>query len=177
MILTGTEILKNVKNEKIVIEPFDIDKLNPNSYNFTLSEKLLVYDTKILDARKNNPVKELIIPEDGLMLSPGVVYIGCTQEIMGSDFFCPIIRGRSSIGRLGLFVNITSDLIDIGAISQFTLQLNAVQPVVVYPDMQIGQVTFWVPFGDIQKYNGRYKGQKGPVASKMYLDFPENEQK
>ena len=177
MILTGTEILKNIENKKIVVEPFNIAKLNPNSYNFTLDEKLLVYESNVLDAKKNNPVKEIIIPEEGLVLEPGVVYIGCTKEVMGSDFFCPIIRGRSSIGRLGLFVNITSDLIDIGAISQFTLQLNAVQPVVVYPNMQIGQVTFWAPFGDIKKYDGRYKGQKGPVASKMYLDFQENDKK
>jgi dCTP deaminase len=46
-----------------------------------------------------------------------------------------------------------------------------VQPVTVYPGMQIGQVTFWTPLGEIKKYEGRYKGSKGPIESKMYLDF------
>ncbi len=171
MILTGSEILKNYEEKKIIIDPFNRDQLNPNSYNFTLGNKLLVYNDYILDAKKDNPSRELEIPEEGLTLAPGTVYLGYTKEVIGSEYFVPVIRGRSSIGRLGLFINITADLIDIGAIGQLTLQLNAVQPVTIYPGMQIGQVTFWAVSGDISKYDGRYKNSKGPVASKMYQDF------
>lgn len=171
MILTGSEILKNVKEQKIVIDPFKDEQLNPNSYNFTLGSKLLVYNNYILDAKQNNEVREIDIPSGGLTLASGTVYLGCTQEIIGSDYFVPIIRGRSSIGRLGLFINITADLIDIGSIGRITLQLNAVQPVTIYPGMQIGQVTFWKPLGDIKKYNGRYAGAREAEVSKMYMDF------
>jgi dCTP deaminase len=171
MILTGQEILKNIENKKIIVDPFNISQLNPNSYNFTLGNRLMIYNNYILDARKDNDVRELIIPEGGITLAQGTIYLGHTQEVIGSEHFVPIIRGRSSIGRLGLFINITADLIDIGSINQLTLQLNAVQPITIYPGMQIGQVTFWVPCGTIKKYEGRYKGSKGPVASKMYLDF------
>ena len=174
MILTGSEIQKNVEEKKIIIDPFDRSHLNPNSYNFTLANKLLVYENYVLDAKKDNPVREIIIPEEGYTLACGTVYVGCTVEKVGSDFFVPIIRGRSSIGRLGLFINITADLIDLGSINQLTLQLNAVQPITIYPGMQIGQVTFWRPIGEIEKYNGRYKDSRGPVASKMYLDFCES---
>lgn len=174
MILTGNEILKNVQDKKITIAPFNESLLNPNSYNFTLGNKLMVYNNYVLDSRKDNDVREIIIPEDGITLASGTVYLGCTREIIGSDYFVPIIRGRSSIGRLGLFINITADLIDLGSISQLTLQLNAVQPVTIYPGMQIGQVTFWTPCGKIKKYDGRYRDSKGPVPSKMYLDFSEN---
>ena len=52
-----------------------------------------------------------------------------TEEVMGSDRFVPIIHGRSSTARMGLFVHITADLIDIGSYNQWTLQLHAVQPV------------------------------------------------
>ena len=149
-----------------------MSQLNPNSYNFTLGNKLLVYDNHVLDTKKNNTVREITIPEDGLTLSPGIVYLANTKETIGSDYFVPIIRGRSSIGRLGLFVNITADLIDLGSINQITLQLSAVQPVTVYPGLQIGQVTFWQVMGEIsEKYNGRYKNEKSPAASKMYQDF------
>lgn len=172
MILTGSEILKNVESKKIVIDPFNMSQLNPNSYNFTLGNKLLVYDNHVLDTKKNNMVREITIPEDGLTLSPGIVYLANTKETIGSDYFVPIIRGRSSIGRLGLFVNITADLIDLGSINQITLQLSAVQPVTVYPGLQIGQVTFWQVMGEIsERYNGRYKNEKSPSASKMYQDF------
>lgn len=171
MILTGSEILKNCEENKIVIDPFDISHLNPNSYNFTLGNKLLIYDDYILDAKKENTAREIEIPESGLTLAPGTVYLGFTKEVIGSEYFVPVIRGRSSIGRLGLFINITADLIDLGSIGQLTLQLNAVQPVTIYPGMQIGQVTFWTTCGEISKYNGRYQGSKGPVASKMHQDF------
>lgn len=171
MILTGQEILKNVQEKKIIIDCFNEKQLNPNSYNFTLSNKLLRYKDFILDAKKENEVEEITIPETGYTLANGSIYLGCTKEIIGSDYFVPIIRGRSSIGRLGLFVNITSDLIDIGAIGQITLQFSAVQPVIVYPGMQVGQVTFWKPLGEITKYKGRYQNCTGPVGSKMYQDF------
>jgi dCTP deaminase len=171
MILTGSEILKNTENNKIVISPFNFSQLNPNSYNFTLGNKLIVYNNYILDAKKDNEARDVIIPDTGITLATGTVYLGHTQEVIGSDYFVPIIRGRSSIGRLGLFINITADLIDIGSVNQLTLQLNAVQPVTIYPGMQIGQVTFWKPLGEIRKYNGRYIGSNGPVTSKMYLDF------
>ncbi|MDR3151416.1 MAG: dCTP deaminase [Holosporaceae bacterium] len=171
MILTGSEILKNLEIGKIVIDPFDQSQLNPNSYNFTLGNRLMVYNDHVLDVKKNNPVREIVIPDEGITLASGIVYLACTREIIGSDYFSPIIRGRSSIGRLGLFINITADLIDIGSVSQLTLQLNAVQPVTIYAGMQIGQVTFWAPLGEIKKYDGKYKGSKGPIPSKMYMDF------
>lgn len=171
MILTGSEIEKNVEEGKIIIDPFDPARINPNSYNFTLGNRLVIYNNFVLDCRKENDTREITIPEEGITLASNTVYLGCTQEVIGSDHFVPIIRGRSSIGRLGLFINITADLIDIGSINRLTLQLNAVQPVTIYPGMQIGQVTFWVPKGKIEKYDGRYKNSNGPISSKMYMDF------
>ena len=70
MILTGSEILKNYEEKKIVIDPFNKDHLNPNSYNFTLGKKLLVYNDYILDVKKENSFRELEIPAEGLPLAP-----------------------------------------------------------------------------------------------------------
>lgn len=92
---------------------------------------------------------------------------------MGSDTFVPIIRARSSIARLGLFIHVTADLIDIGSINQWTLQLHAVQPIRIYAGMLIGQVTFWCVKGDIILYHGKYQGSRGPQESKSFLDFQE----
>ena len=72
---------------------------------------------------------------------------------------------------MGLFIHITADLIDIGSYNEWTLQLHAVQPVKVYPNMLIGQVTFWKVQGEIKLYNGKYQGSKGPYESQIYKDF------
>ena len=143
MILTGEKILEEIKNNKITITPFNEEDLKTNSYDFHLSNKLLVYKNNELDFRENNPTEELIIPKEGITLSPEKIYIGQTVETIGSKYYVPIIRGRSSTGRLGLYINITSDLKDLGDISPCELTLHVVEPLIIYPNIKIGQVTFW----------------------------------
>jgi dCTP deaminase len=171
MIITGNKIESEVKKGRIVISPFNKNQLNPNSYNFTLGKTIKIYKNYVLDPKVDNPTETLIIPEDGLVLDPKRLYLGHTEEIMGSNFYVPIIRGRSSTGRLGLFIHITSDLIDIGSINQWTLMLHAVQKVRIYPRMLIGQVTFWKVLGKIELYSGKYQGSRGPTPSQIYKDF------
>jgi dCTP deaminase len=151
--------------------PFNRSQLNPNSYNFTLGKTIKIYKKYILDPKIDNEVETLEIPENGLVLNPKRLYLGHTEEIMGSNYYVPIIRGRSSTGRLGLFVHITSDLIDIGSINQWTLMLHAVQKTIIYPRMLIGQVTFWKVIGKIKLYSGKYQGSRGPTPSQIYKDF------
>jgi dCTP deaminase len=171
MILTGKEIEKQVKKGRIQIEPFDKSQINPNSYDFRLGPRVKYYVNEILDPKVRQDVIEEIIPKDGYILYPGRIYLGHTFEVMGSDYYVPIIRGRSSTARLGLFVHVTADMIDIGSHNQWTLQLYPVQPLKIYPYTLIGQVTFWKPYGEKVLYNGKYQGSMGPQESKIYLDF------
>ncbi len=171
MILTGSEIIKQVRNSRIVIDPFNIGQINPNSYNFRLGNTIKVFKNKVLDSKRKNEVGTIKIPATGLELQPDKIYLGHTLETMGSQKFVPIIRGRSSTGRLGLFVHITADLIDIGSINQWTLMMHAVQKIIIYPKMLIGQVTFWQVKGAIKLYRGKYQGSKGPMESSSYKDF------
>ena len=73
------------------------------------------------------------------------------------------LLGRSSIGRLGLFLNITADLGHVGSATRWTLELSVVQPLRIYAGMRLGQVAFWKPSGRIENYSGRYSNQCGPV--------------
>jgi len=97
--------------------------------------------------------------------------LGHSSEIIGSKKFVPIIHAKSSIARLGLFVHVTADLIDIGSIGNITFQLYATLPIKIYPNMLIGQVSFWVPKGKINLYKGKYKNSVGPKASEIHKDF------
>ena len=176
MILTGEQIEKSVSNGEIIIEPFDKNQLGPNSYDFKLGDKCLIYKNAELDSAKDNEVIEIPIPDDGLLLDPSKVYLINTFETMGSNNFVPVIRGRSSIGRLGIFIDITADLIDLGSINKWTLQLHSVMPVKIYKGMLIGQVTFWATKGEKVLYNGKYKGHESPVKSYSHKDFKTNSQ-
>lgn len=171
MILTGSEITRQIDLERIKITPFDLSQVNPNSYNFRLGDRVKYYVNEILDPRVKQHVEEVRIDTNGFILKPGKIYLGHTLEVMGSDYYVPIVKGRSSTARLGLFVHVTADIIDIGSHNQWTLQMYAVQPVRVYSGMLIGQVTFWMVQGEVDLYCGKYQGSMGPQESMIYKDF------
>jgi len=171
MILTGKKIKEEVKRKKIIIKPFKEDCLNPNSYNFHLGKTILTYKNKILDPKVEQPTDKIEMNETGLVLQPGELYLGHTEEIMGSNFYAPFIFGRSSVGRLGIFVQINAPLGDIGFKGKWTLQITPVRPVKVYPGMRIGQIFFLKPQGEISLYKGKYQNSDNPRKSEIYRDF------
>lgn len=171
MILTGKAIKDAVREGTIVIDPFCEDALNPNSYNFHLGDTLLVYQNKVLDVKEPQPTRTVPIDSDGIVLRPGELYLGHSKEQMGSTRYVPLIFGRSSTGRLGIFVQITAPLGDIGFQGRWTLQLTVVQPIRVYADMRIGQILFFQADGPIDLYRGKYQGASGPRSSMIHRDF------
>lgn len=141
MILSGQEIHKHL-GDKIVIEPFQECNLNPNSYNLTLHDELLIYEEVVLDMREQNRVRRLKIPEEGLVLNPSQLYLGRTVERTETHGLVPMIEGRSSVGRLGLFVHVTAGFGDVGFCGYWTLEMFAVQPVRIYPGVAICQIIY-----------------------------------
>lgn len=165
MILTGRQIKQEWLTGNILITPFDEELLNPNSYNFRLGKQILMYNKgEVIDTRMTPTTHEIEFPDEGLVLDPGKFYLGHTLEIMGSSCYVPILGGRSSTGRLGLFIHITAPLGDVGYFGQWTLQLRATVPVRVYPGQKIGQMTFVKTYGEIEEYTGKYQGGKGPQS-------------
>ena len=106
--LSGEEIIEAVKRGDIVIKPFSESNVNPNSYNLTLGDELIVYTEDVLDARKENKTKTIKIPDDGYILVPGNFYLAKTQEYTENDVYVPEISGRSSVGRIGLNIHNSS---------------------------------------------------------------------
>jgi len=173
MILTGEEIKKQVKGGNIIIKPFNQKNVTTNSYDLTLGEDYLVYTDEILDPARENKYKIKKIPKNGLLLRKGDFILGHSKEIIGSKKFVPLIHAKSGIARLGLFVHITADIIDVGSIGNTTFQLYSTKDIRIYPNMLIGQVSFWVPKGKIILYNGKYQNSIGPKASQIHKDFKE----
>lgn len=166
MILTGTEIKKRVSKGDIIIAPFDDVDINPNSYNYHLSSEIIeIKQSSIFEQRD---AKHLKIPTEGLIFFPNRLYLGCTDEIIGSKNYVTSLIGRSSIGRLGVFLQITADLGQLGKAHKWTLEIHVVKKIRLYPHMKIGQVSFWIPKGDlIYNYSDLYNNSNYPVLSKI----------
>ena len=170
MILTGPEITAAVRDGRLRIAPFEPGQVNPNSYNVRLGTTLLTYTEPVIDAHRPNPTAAVEIGPQGYVLQPGELYLGHTLEEVGSDIFVPLLFGRSSVGRLGLFVEITAPIGDIGFHGQWTLMLSPVRPLRVYPGMKIGQIMFFVSVGPVDLYEGKYQAALGPQPSGYWRD-------
>ena len=171
MILTGNEIRKEYLDGNIKFSHFDKKKIGTNSYDLCLGNELIFYEEEILDVKKNNKYKTFEIPDEGILFPQYSFCLGASSIKFGSDCYAPIIHGKSTTARMGLFVHITADLIDIGFYGSSTFQLYNLLPIKLYKGMPIGQVSFWKPQGKINLYNGKYQGSNRPMASKIYKDF------
>ena len=171
MILSGLEIKAHLGKE-IVIEPYRESQLNPNSYNLRLHNELLVYENNILDMKKENKAKSLIIPPEGLVLDTGRLYLGRTLEYTKTDRYVPMLEGRSSVGRLGLFIHVTAGFGDVGFSGYWTLEIHCIQPIRIYPGIEICQIYYHSIEGEYEQYSsGKYQNNQGIQPSFLYKDF------
>lgn len=168
MILTGSKIKEEVIKGSIRISPFSEEQVNPNSYNYRLGPILKIF--KSFDGEKSS-FEEICIPEEGYVLQPGQMYLGHTKEIIGSSMYAMSLIGRSSMGRYGLFLQVSANLGHTTSEHQWTLEIVAAQPIRIYPGMIIGQVSFWRNLGTVVEYNGRYGQHNSPQESLVqYFD-------
>lgn len=174
MILTGPEITRAQLRGDVTISPFSPSQVNPNSYDYRLSPELV--ELSPLDDRRvltpaQEPVavanrQELPIPDEGLVLQPGRLYLGTTFETLGSRDFVTTLIGKSSMGRLGLFLQVDACLGHRGVAHRWTLELCVRQPLKVYPMQVVGQVSFWHTVGDVVPYEGFYGRVDAPSPNR-----------
>ena len=170
MILSGQEILARIGGD-IRIDPFNPTALNPNSYNLTLHDELMVYEEVVLDMAKANRVRRIPIPREGLVLSPNQLYLGRTVERTETHNLVPQIEGRSSVGRLGLFVHVTAGFGDVGFVGHWTLEMFAVQPVRIYPGVPICQIFYHEITGKFDEYASKYQHNRDIQPSLLFQEL------
>ncbi len=172
MLLSG-DAIRTQLGKNIIIEPYNEAQLNPNSYNLKLANELLVYTGDTLDMKQPNPTEHLHIPPEGLLLEPHRLYLGRTVEYTKTDGYVPMLEGRSSIGRLGLFVHVTAGFGDVGFAGYWTLEMYCIHPIRIYPDVEICQIYYHSIEGDYSKKyeSGKYQNNQGIQPSLLYRDF------
>lgn len=168
-ILTGPEIRRQIELGRIIISPLP-RTFNPNSVNLTLAPLLRRYLEPVLDCRKDNPTFIQEIPDEGLVLQPGRLYLGSTNEWTESPFHAPMIEGRSSLARLGMKVHLTAGFGDVGFRGHWTLEIEVAHPLRIYPNIEICQICFHTVEGEIRPYQGKYQNQESATASRLYLE-------
>ena len=171
MVLSGHEIERRLGGD-IIIDPFNPSRLNPNSYNLTLHNELMVYEELVLDMRKANRIRRTTIPPEGFVLQPNQLYLARTAERTETHRLVPMIEGRSSIGRLGLFVHVTAGFGDVGFCGFWTLEMFAVQPVRIYADVAICQIFYHDILGSYTEYQSdKYQNNTDIQPSLLFKEL------
>ena len=171
MILSGEEIRSRLGSD-ISISPFSDDHCTPNSYDLTLHNELLVYEEVVLDIKEPNRFRRLRIHEEGLILSPGQLYLGRTVEYTETHRLVPMLSWRSSLSRLGLFVHGSAGFGSIGYRGHWTIELYTVQPIRIYPNVKICQIAYHEIIGDVRECcSSKYQNSRDIQPSLMFKEF------
>jgi dCTP deaminase len=179
MVLSDSAILKSIENGDIIINPFNSKHINPNSVDLTLDNIINTYKNhKPLDPRSYNEVITTEIPEEGIVLFPGTIYLASTIEKAGSTIYHSQLKGKSSLARLGIFIDCTASWGDTGFINNWTLEISVVEPVKIYPSMRICQIIFTEVKGEVlvpynKKPDSKYNGDNRAKESLYYKNYNE----
>lgn len=168
MILTGNKIREEVKNKNIILDPFEEKMINPNSYNYKLGKVLKKSYLIEKNELKFEEINLSLYPE-GYILEPGNLYLGTTYEKIGSSKYAMSLIGRSSMGRYGLFLQISANLGHTSSCHCWTLEIVPILPIKIYYKMCIGQVSFWNNLGNLKVTNHKYNKFDIPTEGEKIL--------
>jgi len=174
MILTGSEIDREVHQGNIVIDPYDPRNIEPNSYGFHIGPNIIRYVEPVIDAQSEPTSNFLTIRKEGYCLEAGRFYLGSTFETMGSYRHAATLYARRSTSTMGIWIQFSAPLGHTGAIIPWTLEITVAHPVIIYPGMLIGKIAFWEPQGMLDLYKGKYSGSLDVVASRMVEEMRQN---
>lgn len=176
--LTGKEILRQAELGNINIGEINPSYAGPNSYDIEIGDTITTYrniaGVTPLDMADKDSMETYTydIPEEGVVIYPGQLYLVSSRYQVGSNMFIPIITGRSSVGRMGISVHQEAGFGDLGFYGKWTLQLSTIYPVRIYPFIRMAQIYFLTACGERDKlYSGKYQNSLGEAGSKIYLDM------
>ncbi len=190
MLLSDRDILDQVRDGSILLEPWDPAMVQPASVDVRLDKFFRVFENHryphIDPSAEQSELTRLVEPpaDEPFVLHPGEFALASTHECVTLGHgVAARLEGKSSLGRLGLLTHSTAGFIDPGFSGHVTLELSnmATLPIMLWPGMKIGQLCFFRlssptenPYGST-KYGSRYQGQRGPTPSRSYLNFHRSE--
>ena len=186
MLLSDRDIRAEITAGRVAVEPFAESMVQPSSDDVRLDRFFRVFENhkySVIDPsiEQSELTREVIVePNEHFILHPGEFVLASTYEIITlPDDIAGRLEGKSSLGRLGLLTHSTAGFIDPGFSGHITLELSNVAnlPVKLFPGMKIGQLCLIKlsspaehPYGSAV-YASRYQGQRGPTASRSWINF------
>ncbi len=169
--LSKAGIENELKRGSISVEN-SFENLEESCINITLGDTLKVYDCPSLNVAESSPTREIIIPEEGLLLKPNELYLGRTNEFTTTYGFVPLLSGTDELAACGMEIHVTAGFGDNGFEGTWTLEIVCTNPTIVYPGMTVGKIQYFPLIGDAAiEYRGKYFRQIEPTASKLSEEY------
>ena len=186
VLLSDRDIRAEIATGRVAVEPFAESMVQPSSVDVRLDRFFRVFENhkySVIDPsiEQSELTREVVVePNEHFILHPGEFVLASTYEVITlPDDIAGRLEGKSSLGRLGLLTHSTAGFIDPGFSGHITLELSNVAnlPVKLFPGMKIGQLCLIKlsspaehPYGSAV-YASRYQGQRGPTASRSWINF------
>ncbi len=174
MILSDRKIKSLLKTGELSIEPITEEQIQPASVDIRLDNTFAILDIthgQVIELDKKYDYKN--IQADKYLLLPGQFILGSTVEYFKLPAnLTAFVEGRSSYGRLGLFIQ-NAGWVDPGFEGNITLELfNASNRAIeLTAGKRLGQLVFAEMDSAAENpYNGKYQGQRGATGSLMFRD-------
>lgn len=174
MILSDKTLMKMLEEKTLVVEPIEKEQIQPASIDIRLGNTFsIVEDTSTGIINLENAIKYKTITTDSYILLPNQFVLATTMEYFDlPDDLTAFVEGRSSLGRMGLFIQ-NAGWVDPGFKGEITLELyNANRCAIeLKAGRRVGQLVF-AKMDDtaLNPYNGKYQGQKGATGSRVFMD-------
>lgn len=174
MILSDKTLTKMLEEKTLVVEPIEEGQIQPASIDIRLGNTFsIVEDTSTGIINLENEIKYKTITSDSYILLPNQFVLATTMEYFDlPDDLTAFVEGRSSLGRMGLFIQ-NAGWVDPGFKGEITLELyNANRCAIeLKAGRRVGQLVF-AKMDDtaLNPYNGKYQGQRGATGSRVFMD-------
>lgn len=184
MILSGQTIKHLIEENEIIISPFIVESIQPASIDLRLGNDFSVIDemsTSVLFVDDASPGyhQKQVEENETITIPPRSFMLATTKEMVTlPNHLTAFVEGRSSIGRLGVFIQ-NAGWIDPGFSGEITLELfNANRvPVELRVGMRVCQLVIAQVDKETEGYQGKYLFQKGATTSRIYLDGEQNKKR
>lgn len=174
MILSDQTIMRMLEEHTLTITPLDSHQIQPASVDVRLGETFSIVEDSssgIISMDRDIPYKT--IKTDQYVLLPGQFVLATTMEYISlPDDVTAFVEGRSSLGRMGLFIQ-NAGWVDPGFEGEITLELfNANRCAIeLHSERRVGQLVFAkMDKRALKPYCGKYQGQRGATGSRVFLD-------
>lgn len=174
MIFSDGGLKSLIDSGSLVVDPLTEDSIQPASIDCRLGEHFLTVEQHAMTRiSMSEEIQYREVIADRIVLPPQSFILATTMEyIKLPDDMVAFVEGRSSIGRMGLFIQ-NAGWVDPGFEGRITLELfNANSlPIELEKGRRICQLVFGkMDATALKPYRGKYQGQKRSVGSRVFRD-------